>query len=423
MLTTPITTISVNEGSFATFTKTLTNLLPTYEITQAPVDSLFPLIGNHSHFFVAGDERLNENMALTFFHTIWMREHNKVCDELIENNFLFKLFPDAYDEIIFQEARKITIAKYQHIIYEQYFPSVFGQYFADKLGSESNYDISADPTTSLLFAGAAFRYGHFTPKPYFALDKCGLTIDNGEVAPNQNTTQIYVGFQNPVPPSLSSLGRIGKAGSLDNVARGLINSLTAPNYLTADNTFRNFTSGTGVVDLVTFDIARGRFNNIPNYQKVRTYHYKSGNSLVDKIYGNTDCPASYETSTSDDPIECFSYITSDLTTATQLKQLYKKINLIDAIIGMQAEDHIGGTSFGRTGGNIIVDEFKRKRAADRFFYTELIKSNAFTYSVKQEILSTTMGKILQRNLETFQLVENPFVVPQNYRQQLVESCQ
>ena len=31
-------------------------------------------------FFEGGDVRANENFALTALHTIWMREHNRLCD-------------------------------------------------------------------------------------------------------------------------------------------------------------------------------------------------------------------------------------------------------------------------------------------------------------------------------------------------------
>lgn len=34
------------------------------------------------HRFVAGDARVNEHGMLTSMHTLWMREHNRLCDEL-----------------------------------------------------------------------------------------------------------------------------------------------------------------------------------------------------------------------------------------------------------------------------------------------------------------------------------------------------
>jgi hypothetical protein len=34
------------------------------------------------HFYLAGDARVDEHALLTNMHTIWLREHNRVCDEV-----------------------------------------------------------------------------------------------------------------------------------------------------------------------------------------------------------------------------------------------------------------------------------------------------------------------------------------------------
>ncbi len=53
-------------------------------------------------FYVGGDIRINEQPGLTCYHTLWVREHNRKCDELkIEN-------PSWSDEDFYQRARKIT---------------------------------------------------------------------------------------------------------------------------------------------------------------------------------------------------------------------------------------------------------------------------------------------------------------------------
>ena len=62
-----------------------------------------------SERFVAGDPRANEHAALTAMHVLFVREHNRIAEEVHEDN------PDLGDEEIFEIARKINTAQMQYI--------------------------------------------------------------------------------------------------------------------------------------------------------------------------------------------------------------------------------------------------------------------------------------------------------------------
>jgi peroxidase len=79
---------------------------------------------NLNNFFdLLGDSRVNEQPLLTVMHTIWLREHNRIAENLC------RIFPRQTDEFYFQHARRIVIAEMQHIIYNEYLPVIIGATF------------------------------------------------------------------------------------------------------------------------------------------------------------------------------------------------------------------------------------------------------------------------------------------------------
>jgi peroxidase len=64
---------------------------------------------------------VREQPLLTIMHTIWVREHNRVA------NALYALFGTTKtDEFYYQEARRIVIAEFQHITYNEYLSVILG---------------------------------------------------------------------------------------------------------------------------------------------------------------------------------------------------------------------------------------------------------------------------------------------------------
>ena len=90
-----------------------TKQLPNLNLLGGPRDKLL----------LSGDPRVNVQPGLICLHTVWAREHNLVCDELKKQQAL-----ESYDdETLFQNARAITRAKWQAVVWYEFLPSVIGE--------------------------------------------------------------------------------------------------------------------------------------------------------------------------------------------------------------------------------------------------------------------------------------------------------
>ena len=105
--------------------------------------------------FLAGDVRASEHALLSTMHTLFLREHNKIANELHE------MVSTWSDDQLFWKAKQIVVAKYQRVLYEEALPALFGEEAFNTYLVNSN---SATRGTGLgitsEFSNAAFRYGH-----------------------------------------------------------------------------------------------------------------------------------------------------------------------------------------------------------------------------------------------------------------------
>lgn len=107
--------------------------------------------------------RNSEQPTLAAMHILWMREHNRIARKVA------KYWPKWDDERIFQESRRILIAEYQHVIYNEWLPALIGAGFmrgngmAAMKGSKyrKGYKPSVDPRIGNEFATVALRYANY----------------------------------------------------------------------------------------------------------------------------------------------------------------------------------------------------------------------------------------------------------------------
>lgn len=111
--------------------------------------NLLPIV--NSKTFLAGDARNTEHSLLASLHTLWAREHNRLCDELLQ------LQPGWTEEERFWKARQVVVAKLQHILYEECLPALFGSHIGLL---ESVPEKGTGLRITAEFATVAYRFGH-----------------------------------------------------------------------------------------------------------------------------------------------------------------------------------------------------------------------------------------------------------------------
>jgi hypothetical protein len=355
------------------------NLLPynnlTY-FTQKQLDALH--MANDAqqvpsaNLFAAGDVRANENIELTAIQTLFVRNHNRIANEL------HALHPDWNDEQLFQEARKINIADEELITYREFLPAILGP---NALPAYTGYDPNVNPGIATEFSTVAFRFGHSLLSNSIGrnnndgteiADAAGLP---GSGAPVNLTADFFDpnlisanGLVDPLTGMVSTnIGAILKADA-DNTANEM--------DLLAIDEVRNTLFGIphAGTDLIARDIQRARDDGIGTYNQVRV------------AFGLN-------------PVKSFADITSNVAVQQQLQATYGTVNKIDPLEGMFAEDHVPGGDVGPTIKAVLVNQFMRLAEGDRFFY---LNENW----TSQELALVQQGGALARMIEANTAITN-----------------
>lgn len=323
--------------------------------------------GNGLGFHVAGDDRANETLTLLSMHTLFVREHNRLADEIALAN------PDWTDEQIFQRARRIVGAEVQAVTYHQFLPTLLGK---GAIPPYSGYDDTIDPTILNEFSTAAFRVGHtMVSTDVLRLDELGQPIPEGNL-------HIFESFFKPE--------RLTDEGGIEPILRGLAASQQQQIDSRIVDDLRNFllnSPGAGepaALDLASVNIQRGRDHGLADYNTVRQAFGLPARLTVSEISSDSQIRAGLEAS-------------------------YPDVNDIDLWVGLLAEDHYPGSSVGETLRAIWIDQFTRLRDGDRFWF----QNDPELADLLPWLESLTLRDVIMANtpIEVDELQENVFQIP------------
>ncbi|CAN9504912.1 unnamed protein product [Ophioblennius macclurei] len=310
--------------------------------------------------FLGGDVRVNENVALTTLHTLFVREHNRLARELRRLN------PHWSSETLYQEARKIMGAYAQMHAYRDYLPHILGeQQMRRIIGRYTGYDSSIDPSIANVFATAAFRFAHLAIQPFFSrLDA------NYRENPQFGNIPVFKSFFTP--------WRIPFEGGNDPLLRGLIGrpaKLNVQDHMLVDALRERLFQFVEhiALDLGSLNMQRGRDHGLPGYNAWRKF-----------------CGLSQPRNQQE-----LARVLDNANLARSLLQHYGTPDNIDVWMGGVAEPFVrGGGRVGPLFACLIGRQFKNLRDGDRLWYEN---RNVFSPRQRAALSSSSLGRIICDN--------------------------
>ena len=361
-------------------------------------EELLPLnsngIGNEPNseerFYIAGDPRANEQTGLLIIHTLMVRLHNLIAVNVYESvtTHLPKFTPAAkLDEITYEYTKLLVTAIMQKITYKDWLLTLFGptaiEYF---LGDYKGYDPTVNAQMCVIFSGSAFRLGH-TQLPQVLARRTETCNYKASVINSNSDLELRDAFFVPemVKDSPETINDIvhGFSCTLANeidtrVTDGVRDFLLDSAVDSAGNKLF------GTLDLVSLNLKRGRDQGIPDFNSVR------------ELIGLPKFTS-------------FSNFSDDAVLNEDIEVLYRRdIDNVDLFAGLLAEKHMEGGSFGETISKIVLEQFKRTRDGDRFWYENYIKPGCLTLWIESITLKDVLEWTINEEITSLDAYENIF---------------
>nr|QGA72112.1 myeloperoxidase-like protein [Plecoglossus altivelis] len=320
--------------------------------------------------FFAGDSRVDENIALTSIHTLFVREHNRLARELRRIN-------QHWDsETLYQEARKIQGAYAQILVFQDYLPHIVGpDVMNGQLGPYPGYNQNVDPRIANVFATAAYRFAHLAIQPLvFRVDQ------NLNENPRFPSLPLYEAFFTP--------WRVVFEGGVDPLLRGLI--IRPAKLGTQDHMMVNALRDRLfqfvmhiALDLASLNMQRGRDHGLPGYNKWRRFCGLSEPQNLQEL----------------------AQVLNNTELARRLLQLYGSPANIDVWLGGVAEPFVRNGRVGPLFACLIANQFKRIRQGDRLWYE---KPGVFNSRQRASLKSVSLSRIICDNTGINMVPKDPF---------------
>lgn len=268
-----------------------------------------------------------------------------------------KLNPHWHGERIFQETRKIIGANIQHIVYSEYLPILLGP---TGVPAYKGHDEDVNPGIINAFT-LAYRLGHSMIRSTFDL----LNANYDPIAPPVQLRHLF--FNSTI---VNTYG-------VEPLLLGLVGNISekVDTHLTAEITEHLFErGGNHGENLAALNIQRSRDHGLPGYNAFR-------------IFSGLPKAQTFEDTKNE---------IRDESNRNILKNLYNdNPDLVELWVAGIAETPVLGGAVGPTLRSVVMEQFKRARDGDRFFYEN---DGVFSEKQRDEIRKSNMARIFCDNI-------------------------
>ena len=334
-------------------------------------------------------------IGLALLHSLFMREHNSICDRLHEE------YPDLDDQTLYERARLVNAALMAKIHTVDWTPAIIahpttvlalrtnwygilGEQFDKRFGrltrNEVIRGIPGSPTNhhGIPYALTEEFVSVYRMHPLIPDDFTFRSLATDEVTQERELPEVGVLH---VRDRLAEMPMRDLFYSFGRMHPGAITLHNYPRFL------QRFETASGpVIDLAAIDVLRTRERGVPRYNDFRRLFHL-------------------------EPAASFEQLTDNPVWAEELRRVYGDVERVDHMVGMYAESKPEGFGFSDTAFRVFILMASRRLESDRFFTTDY-RPEVYTPEGLAWVERTTMRDVLLRHFPELEPalegVRNPF---------------
>src|SRR4051794_16410967 len=319
-------------------------------------------------------------VGLALLHSLFMREHNAVCDRLHEKH------PELSDQDLYEKARLVVAALMAKIHTVDWTPAIIahpttvlgmranwygllGERFDRKYGRKTNNEvIRGIPGSPTNHHGVPYSL----TEEFVAVYRMHPLIPDQFVFRSLADDSVLQERELPELGALEVRNRLGEMSMTDllySFGRLHPGAITLHNYPRFLQDFHR--PGGEHIDLAAIDVLRLRERGVPRYNDFRRlFHLK--------------------------PAATFDEMTDNPVWARELERVYGDVEKVDVMIGMYAEPKPKGFGFSDTAFRVFILMASRRIESDRFFTTDY-RPEVYTQAGFDWVEENTMRTLLLRH--------------------------